>query len=131
MKADRETLESQRADCEEKLGGLKAYARELKEMAAKHGTEGEHYEDDLMRASHDAQFYESELHRISDELTDATDDLTYHVFKDAAGEWRWHLRASNGRIVADSGQGYNDRADCLHGIELVKSSSNAPVEDKQ
>lgn len=129
MKAQRETLESQKAEYEEKLRGLKAYATELKEMAAKHGTDSAQYEDDLHKASHDAQFYEAELHRICDELVDATDDLTFHVFKDKAGEWRWHLRASNNHIVADSGEGYRNREDCLHGIHLVKNSSNAPVED--
>lgn len=131
MKAQRDTLESQKAEYEEKLRGLKAYTGELKDMAAKHGTDTALYEDDLHKASHDAQFYESELCRIGEELKDATDDLTFRVFKDDAGEWRWHLRAANNRIVADSGEGYQNRADCLHGIHLVKHAANAPVEDKE
>lgn len=28
------------------------------------------------------------------------------VYKDAAGYWRWRARDTNGRIVADSGEGY-------------------------
>ena len=130
MKVQRDTLESQKTDYEEKLRGLKAYAHELKATADKHSTDSEHYADDLTRATHDAEFYEAELSRVCAELADANDDLTYHVFKDDAGEWRWHLRAHNQRIIADSGEGYRDREDCLHGIALVKSSSDAPVEDK-
>lgn len=34
------------------------------------------------------------------------------VFKDAAGQWRWRVRALNGNIVADSGEGYQNRIDC-------------------
>lgn len=44
----------------------------------------------------------------------------FYVYADAAGEWRWHFRASNGNIIADSGEGYIDKADCLHGIDLMK-----------
>ena len=131
MKVQRETLESQKADYEEKLRGLKSYGSELKAMCDKCGTDSEHYQEDLTRIAHDAQFYEAELARVSQELAEADDDLTYRVFKDEAGEWRWHLRASNGRIIADSGEGYRDRGDCLHGIERVKGSVGAPVEDKE
>lgn len=35
------------------------------------------------------------------------------VYTDAAGEHRWHLIAPNGRIIADSGEGYTDRAECV------------------
>lgn len=28
------------------------------------------------------------------------------VYRDAAGQWRWRATAANGRVVADSGQGY-------------------------
>ncbi|WP_401728583.1 YegP family protein [Stenotrophomonas muris] len=41
----------------------------------------------------------------------------------AAGDWRWRLRGDNGRIIATSGEGYQNKADCLHGIELVISTS--------
>lgn len=43
------------------------------------------------------------------------------------GQWRWRLRAANNKIIADSGEGYNNEADCLAGINLVKSSKDAPV----
>jgi uncharacterized protein YegP (UPF0339 family) len=34
------------------------------------------------------------------------------VYLDIAGEWRWRLVAENGQIVATSGEGYINRADC-------------------
>lgn len=53
--------------------------------------------------------------------------MTYYVYKDAAGEWRWRLLAANNRKIANSGEGYNNKQDCLDAIELVKGSSTAPV----
>ena len=38
-----------------------------------------------------------------------------------AADWRWRLRAANGQIIATSGEGYINKADCLHGISLVQS----------
>lgn len=37
--------------------------------------------------------------------------MYYHLYKDTASEWRWRLVASNGRIVANSGEGYKNRDD--------------------
>ena len=47
----------------------------------------------------------------------------------SAGEYRWRLKAANGRIVAESGEGYGNRADCEHGIRLVREAAEAPVQD--
>jgi len=33
---------------------------------------------------------------------------TVHFFKDDAGEWRWHRKSENGKIVSESGEGYID-----------------------
>jgi uncharacterized protein YegP (UPF0339 family) len=56
--------------------------------------------------------------------------MTYVYYKDAKEEWRWRLKASNGRIIADSGEGYKNESECLADIERVESSSNAPVVKK-
>ena len=53
--------------------------------------------------------------------------MKYHIFKDAKGEWRWHLRAANGKNIASSGEGYKNEADCAKVIELVKQAGAAPV----
>ena len=55
--------------------------------------------------------------------------MKYELYKDTAGEWRWRLKASNGQIIATGGEGYKNKGDCEHGIALVKTSSNALVEE--
>ncbi len=34
--------------------------------------------------------------------------------------WRWRLRAANGKIIANSGEGYKNRADIDSMIQLLK-----------
>jgi hypothetical protein len=38
--------------------------------------------------------------------------MTYHIYKDAQNQWRWYLQAANNRKIANSGEGYNNEADC-------------------
>ena len=55
----------------------------------------------------------------------------FEVYTDAAGQFRWRLHAANGKIVADCGEGYAAKRDCLHGIEVVqKLAADAKVDDK-
>lgn len=35
------------------------------------------------------------------------------VYPDDSGEWRWREKADNGEPVADSGEGYKNRGDCI------------------
>jgi len=53
--------------------------------------------------------------------------MHYKIYLDAAYQWRWNLKAANGRIIADSSEGYHNKQDCLSAISLVKGSSGAPV----
>ncbi len=53
--------------------------------------------------------------------------MTYEYYKDNKGEWRWRLKAANGRIIADSAEGYVSETECKNDIERVKDSKNAPV----
>jgi uncharacterized protein YegP (UPF0339 family) len=53
--------------------------------------------------------------------------MKFHIYKDNKGEWRWRLKAANGRIIADSGEGYSTEQECEADIDRVKSSKNAPV----
>jgi len=53
--------------------------------------------------------------------------LHYRIYQDAGGYWRWTFYAANNYKLADSGEGYSHRTDCLHGIALVKGSANAPI----
>lgn len=57
--------------------------------------------------------------------------MQFVIYKDTAGQWRWRLFAANNRIVADSAEGYNNKQDCINGINLVKSTNAAtPVYEK-
>lgn len=53
--------------------------------------------------------------------------MTFYIYRDRRLEWRWYLEASNGRTIADSGEGYKTKRACLNGIRLVKSSLSAEV----
>jgi uncharacterized protein len=55
----------------------------------------------------------------------------FQIYKDRKGEYRWHLRARNGEIIADSNEGYSSKANCKHGIDLVREqAASAAVEDQ-
>ena len=53
----------------------------------------------------------------------------FEVYADKAGEFRFRLKAKNGQIVAVS-EGYKAMKSCLNGIESVKKSADAKVEEK-
>jgi uncharacterized protein YegP (UPF0339 family) len=55
--------------------------------------------------------------------------LYFQVFQDANKHWRWRLKAANHAIIATSGEGYVNNADCKYAISLVKQAGNAPVND--
>ncbi len=55
--------------------------------------------------------------------------MTFVVYRSGI-EYRWRLRAGNGRIIADSGEGYFNKADCFDAIRLVEMTSTlTPVAD--
>jgi uncharacterized protein YegP (UPF0339 family) len=39
--------------------------------------------------------------------------MSFTVWKDSAGEWRWTLHAKNGKVIADSSEGYMQRRSCV------------------
>jgi uncharacterized protein YegP (UPF0339 family) len=53
----------------------------------------------------------------------ATDKLKFEVFEDKEKKYRWHLKAGNGQIVAAASEGYKDKAECEHMIELIKKGA--------
>ena len=54
----------------------------------------------------------------------------YVVYKDKDGCYRWRYRSSNGKIIADSAEGYNNKADCINGIRIMESSTNDDVDNQ-
>ena len=39
------------------------------------------------------------------------------------GQWYWHLLADNNEKIAVGGEGYHNKKDALHDIDLVKSTT--------
>lgn len=53
--------------------------------------------------------------------------MSFHVFKDEGGQWRWRLQSPNGRSIASSGEAYKNKKDCLSAIDLVRHAGQAEV----
>lgn len=54
----------------------------------------------------------------------------FQVYKDHAGQFRFRFIAANNRIIANSGEGYYNKKDCLDAINLIKANApSAPIDD--
>ncbi|GAA4411455.1 YegP family protein [Fodinibacter luteus] len=54
----------------------------------------------------------------------------FELYTDAAGKFRFRLKASNGQIIA-TGEAYESRASALKGIESVrKNAGDAALDDQ-
>ena len=54
----------------------------------------------------------------------------FEVYLDAAGEYRFRLKAKNGQIIAAS-QGYKTLDSCLNGVESVRNNAPDGKEEKE
>lgn len=55
--------------------------------------------------------------------------MKFVIWQDAKQEWRWTLRARNGRIIADSAEGYKSRR---HAVAMCsKINREIPRENAQ
>ena len=45
---------------------------------------------------------------------------TFVIYKDAAGNWRWRLVASNGQKIASSGESFDSKFNAKRAAELVR-----------
>jgi uncharacterized protein YegP (UPF0339 family) len=62
---------------------------------------------------------------------DADMPAKFELYKDAKGEFRWRLIASNGQMIANSGEGYKSKESAKNGIESVKkNAASAAIEEK-
>ena len=98
-----------------------------KPMAALHETMSDLHKAGLIDDAAMREFDEQCLQGRGKHASEAGSSLTYQVFKDARGEWRWRLISTNGKRIAGSGEGYKSKAACLDAIELVKQSSSASI----
>lgn len=48
---------------------------------------------------------------------------SYTIYRDMRGVYRWRLFAPNGRAIADSGEGYKRKRDCLRGLYITANCS--------
>ena len=48
--------------------------------------------------------------------------MKVHIYRDAAGDLRWHLKAKNGKIIADSGQGYKTKRALVNALDIMYSN---------
>jgi len=56
--------------------------------------------------------------------------LKFETYADAKGETRWRLKATNGQVIATSGQGYKDKRDSENAISVIKEGAeSAKVEE--
>jgi uncharacterized protein YegP (UPF0339 family) len=54
----------------------------------------------------------------------------FDIYSDSAGEYRWRLVAPNGKIIADSGEGYDSRSNAKRAAENVRTRiAQASIED--
>jgi uncharacterized protein YegP (UPF0339 family) len=56
--------------------------------------------------------------------------LKFEISRDGRSEFRWVLKAANGRVIATSGEGYKAKVDCRNAIAAIKrGASSATVTD--
>jgi uncharacterized protein YegP (UPF0339 family) len=46
-----------------------------------------------------------------------------------AGPWRWHLKASNGKIIAEGGEGYSNASDLVRTVRRHVVRDNVLLEE--
>lgn len=49
--------------------------------------------------------------------------MTFEIYRDNNGEWRWRLVARNRRIIADSGEGYKRKGKA---VSMVRKITQIP-----
>jgi uncharacterized protein YegP (UPF0339 family) len=54
-------------------------------------------------------------------------EMFYWLYPEPNGDWRWTLYTANQKKIANSGEGYRNKADCIAAINLVKGSKDAPI----
>jgi uncharacterized protein YegP (UPF0339 family) len=51
----------------------------------------------------------------------------FELYTDRHGTWRWKLVAANGRVLAESGEGYRRRADAYQALQRVRLASQSDL----
>lgn len=54
----------------------------------------------------------------------AAENLKFELYADKSEEFRWRLKAGNGKILATSGEGYKAKADAKKGITRIRTDAD-------
>lgn len=56
--------------------------------------------------------------------------LRFEIYRDNRANYRWRLKAANGRVIATSGEGYKAKAACREGVDLVmRGAATAAIQE--
>jgi uncharacterized protein len=47
----------------------------------------------------------------------------FEIYQDTQGDYRWRFQANNGKILANSEEGFHNRLNCEHAIILLKQQA--------
>lgn len=53
--------------------------------------------------------------------------MKFEIYRTSNKQWRWRLRASNGKLIANAGESYRRKIDCMRAIRLVRQSDLAEL----
>lgn len=54
--------------------------------------------------------------------------VKFEVFRTRHKQWRWRLRAKNGKLIATAGESFRRKCDCLASVGLVRGTdASVPV----
>lgn len=54
--------------------------------------------------------------------------MYFYVYRDVSRHWRWRLVAANHKTLADSGEGYVNKADCLTILNRLAGPTRIPIQ---
>ena len=58
-------------------------------------------------------------------------DLRFELYRDTRREYRWRLKAANGKVLARSNEGYRKKVDCRSAITRIREDAGtATVDDR-
>jgi len=49
--------------------------------------------------------------------------LKYEVYQDAKKDFRWRLKSANGNVIANGGQGFATKDNCVGSIKLIQAEA--------
>lgn len=72
---------------------------------------------------------DSDGHALATCLCQAAGLDTVYVFRDTDAQWRWHRKASNGRIISCSGEGYVNQTNAVYMAQRLNRDVNVTIQE--